>query len=156
MSDEKNSLNAPSARPADRRLRHGNWQILARRLVSEPGWVPPACMIAAAILVVAVSALAEVVIPGNWAKSLGPATFLTWLAVGLLATLRVAARAFHCLSRLGVLGLVRPRWWFEIGRLSVLCFLLSLLSMMALFLLWMKGAIARHDEFYAALGLGLK
>jgi hypothetical protein len=106
---------------------------LARRLSAEPGWVPPAFMIGAAFVIVALDFLISSLVPAAWVKTIGLTTFFSWLALGVLATLRVAGRTVYALTRLGIMGFTRPRWWFELGRLNVIAFLFGLLSMMVLF-----------------------
>jgi hypothetical protein len=72
---------------------------------------------------------------GLWAMFQG-LTWLTWFAVGLIATGTVAWRGIGHLVRSGAWGLTRPRWWFEVARLAflaALCDVLVLLLVISLF-----------------------
>src|SRR5262245_58459965 len=124
-------------------LGHDTLTHSARRLSTEPGWVAPAFIIAAAFIIVAADFLVRLIVPAGWAVVVIDVTCFAFLAVGLLATLRVAGRAFQVLIRLGAMGVSRSRWWFEVGRLNVIALVFALLAMMALFFLWMSGLIGR-------------
>lgn len=117
---------------------HG-WKPLSRRLTTDAGWVPPMIMIAGAGLLVTLSSGLVGVAPPAWARNIGLATWITWVIVGGMASLRVAARSLYNLKRLGYLGLRLPRWWFELGRLSFIWLLFAILTLVVLGGLWLQG-----------------
>lgn len=64
---------------------------------------------------------------GQWGLLSGAfaATFITWIIIGAIATAVVARRSVQNISRLGLQGLGRPRFWFEGARLSWITFLFA-------------------------------
>jgi hypothetical protein len=56
----------------------------------------------------------------------------TWLVVSLVASLAVTIDGVNNIRRLGFAGIFRPRWWFEISRLTWMFLLLAALSTTAI------------------------
>jgi hypothetical protein len=121
------------------------WGPLSRRLTTDAGWLPPMFMIAGAGLILTLSFAMVGAAPPAWAKGVGLATWITWVIVGGLASLRVAARSVYNLVRLGPLGFRLPRWWFEVGRLSFIVLLFAVLTLVVIGGLWLQGVRGLDD-----------
>lgn len=122
------------------------WKPLSRRLTTDAGWLPPMIMIAGAGLILTLSFVVVGATPPAWAKNIGLFTWITWVIVGGLASLRVAARSVYNLVRLGPLAFRLPRWWFEIGRLSFIVLLFAVLTLVVIGGLWLQG-VRGFDDF---------
>ena len=128
-----------------------HWGPLSRRLTTDGGWVPPMMMISGAAVLLTLSFAVVGAAPPAWARNIGLATWITWVIVGGMASLRVAARSLYNLKRLGVLGFRLPRWWFELGRLNFIVFLFALLTLVVLGGLRLQGALTRFDYLDAMI-----
>ena len=86
-------------------------------------------------------------------------TWLTWMIVGVIATVMGTAQSVQNLARYGLHGITRPRWWFEAARifwafflLGLLTLPLGLLSLNVLFV--MVEIVATFGLFFATASVG--
>lgn len=111
------------------------WWPAARMLAKgNLGWEPP--MLLWAIL--------GVVLPLNfgfgrgvpWLEHFNLITWATWSIVALLAMAVTIGQAAYAIVRLGLEGVLRPRCWFELGRVScvlaTICFVTGMFLAIAL------------------------
>jgi hypothetical protein len=82
--------------------------------------MPPMLMIAALGSAYGMHEMWELILGPQMAFPLQGLTWLTWFAIGLIATCTIARRGVTHLWQLGFWGLTRPRWWFEAARLALL------------------------------------
>jgi hypothetical protein len=132
-----------------------HWPEVSRRLAVAHGWIPPMLMIAALGSAYGMHELWELVLGPQLAFPLQGLTWLTWFAVGLIATGTVAKRGAGNILRFGPWGLTRPRWWFEVARLVFLVTLIDLLVFLLAMSVWpnaMRGPMAvAADLIYGSL-----
>ena len=104
----------------------GLWKRFARALTTGPGWMPPMLLFAGSGVILMLNVGLGHFDNIAWLKTFNLAVTLSWCAVGLLACLLVAKRSIRNLSRFGPRGFLRPRWWFELGRLTWMAAICSL------------------------------
>src|SRR4051812_31538672 len=96
------------------------WWPFAQQLETGERW--GSLMLLWSILVVGIgmAIVVGLLAGGEWLEQIDSSTSMTWTAftvLGVMITIKIA-RPILVISRLGVHGIFRPRWWFELARCS--------------------------------------
>ena len=109
------------------------WVRLIRRRRRVEGSMPPMLLIGT-VGVWFFSGLAFSMLGGSVALTiLAYVALAPWFILGLVLSLAVSVDGVNNLRRFGVSAIRRPRWWFELSRLTWMLLLFALLSMPLLY-----------------------
>lgn len=107
-----------------------HWRGAILAMARSEGWVPPMMIIAGAVV------LLLAVIPGFGLFGAHPAVqvfnylaLATWFLIATTATVIVLWQALRNVRRFGTFASGRPRWWFELSRITWIIALFSTLSL---------------------------
>jgi hypothetical protein len=104
------------------------WPLVVRRLRAAQGWAPPMLLIATAMTLMFASQGFGLFGGHIVVKLFNFLALATWFVVGVAASFAAVVDGSRNLRRLGLFGLSRPRWWFELSRLAWMAFLFLALS----------------------------
>jgi hypothetical protein len=128
-----------------------HWAIAIRGLRRAEGWWPPMMLIAAMGTLFFIGQGFGLLGGVLAVKIFNWVAIATWLVVGLIASLAVTIDGISNFRRLGIRGIVRPRWWFELARLTWMLFLLGALSLPLLHFSGIPPLSNAGDHLFRAL-----
>jgi len=104
------------------------WPTGIQRMRTCEGWGPPMFLIATTGTLIFVGRGIGLLGGNGAVKLFNYLALATWLVAGTLGCLAVTLDGMNNLRRLGPWAVSRPRWWFELSRLTWMLFLFVALS----------------------------
>jgi hypothetical protein len=128
-----------------------HWVLLVRRLRHAEGWLPPMLLFAAMALLFLLGQGFGLLAGIAAVRVFNYAALATWFVVGLFACAAVTIDGVNNLRRFAFSGLLRPRWWFELSRLTWMVLLFAALSTPLLHFAPLPQLVSLGDAVFCTL-----